>query len=64
MTPEPTFDQVVEAVKVNPMRMLNRFACRACGYAWQQPAEIGTCPRCHEPDAERYASIACMLPRT
>jgi hypothetical protein len=60
---EPTAVEIKEALRINPMRMLNRFECGACGYYWQQPASSGTCPKCHVPDAKLYQSIPCMLPR-
>jgi rubrerythrin len=59
----PLTPEMREAVRVNPMRMLNRFLCKTCHYAWQQPAPTGTCPRCHTPDAKRYESLPCMAVR-
>jgi rubrerythrin len=59
----PLTPEMREAVRANPMRMLNRFVCRACDYAWQQPARFGTCPKCHAPNALRVESLPCMAVR-
>lgn len=66
MNKEPTPEEIAAMLRVNPMRMLNRLTCEACGYQWQQPAPSGKCPTCHSSRTilrtEEFNAV-CMVPR-
>jgi rubrerythrin len=66
MNEEPTREEMIAALRANPMRMLNRFTCEACGYLWQQPAATGNCPKCHSHQTRLRTedSQPCMLQRS